>query len=224
MGKPVAVLAALVLVGLGLSSAFLLTGSGAAPTAGTYTYPKPPPQKTTTHDGGGGGGGGGGSETTTAEPETTTVETTVETTTTVPTTTDLTTTLVSTPTTPSLRVSARVRIRSNAKLHATLLVDQGGMTLYHFTRERTRRVLCVGGCASVWPPLLVSQGLRPLAGLGINRLKLGTIRRPDGKLQVTYAGFALYRFSGDAKPGDTKGQGFGKLWFAVRPFGLLVRP
>jgi len=218
MRKPIAVLAAFVLVGLGLSSALLLTGSGAAPTAGTYTYPKPPPQKTTTRDGGG-GGGGGGSSTTTEEPETTTVETM----TTVPTSTELTTTLVSTPT-PALRVSTRVRLRSNAKLHATLLVDQGGMTLYHFTRERTRRVLCVGGCASVWPPLLVSQGLRPLAGLGINRLKLGTIRRPDGKLQVTYAGFALYRFSGDAKPGDTKGQGFGKLWFAVRPFGLLVRP
>jgi predicted lipoprotein with Yx(FWY)xxD motif len=218
MRKPIAVLAAFVLVGLGLSSAFLLTGSGAAPTAGTYTYPKPPPPKTTTRDGGG-GGGGGGSSTTTEEPETTTVETT----TTVPTSTELTTTLVSTPT-PALRVSARVRLRSNPKLHATLLVDQGGMTLYHFTRERTRRVLCVGGCASVWAPLLVSQGLRPLAGLGINRLKLGTIRRPDGKLQVTYAGFALYRFSGDAKPGDTKGQGFGKLWFAVRPSGLLVRP
>ena len=219
MRKPIAVLAAFVLVGLGLSSAFLLTGSGAAPTAGTYTNPKPPPQKTTTRDGGGGGGGSGGSSTTTAEPETTTVETT----TTVPTSTELTTTLVSTPA-PALRVSARVRLRSNAKLHATLLVDQGGMTLYHFTRERTRRLLCVGGCASVWPPLLVSQGLRPLAGLGINPLKLGTIRRPDGKLQVTYAGFALYRFSGDAKPGDTKGQGFGKVWFAVRPSGLLVRP
>ena len=170
MRKPIAVLAAFVLVGLGLSSAFLLTGSGAALTAGTYTYPKPPPQKTTTRDGGG-GGGGGGSSTTTAEPETTTVETT----TTVPTSTELTTTLVSTPT-PALRVSARVRLRSNPKLHATLLVDQGGMTLYHFTRERTRRVLCVGGCASVWPPLLVSQGLRPLAGLGINRL--GLLVRP----------------------------------------------
>jgi predicted lipoprotein with Yx(FWY)xxD motif len=216
MRKPVAVLAALVLAGLGVSSAFLLTGSGAAPTA-TYTYPKPPPQKTTTHEGG--GGGGGGESTTTAEPEVTTVETT----TTVPTSTELTTTLVSTPT-PALRASARVRIRSNARLHATLLVDQGGMTLYHFTRERARHVLCVGGCASVWPPLLVSAGLRPLAGLGINRLKLGTIRRPNGQLQVTYAGFALYRFSGDAKPGDTKGQGFGKAWFALRPSGLLVRP
>jgi predicted lipoprotein with Yx(FWY)xxD motif len=217
MRKPIAVLAALVLTGLGLSSAFLLTGSGAAPTV-TYTYPKPPPPKTTTQSSGGGGGGGGES-TTTAEPETTTVETT----TTVPTSTELTTTVVST-TTPALRVSARVRIRSNARLHASLLVDQGGMTLYHFTRERTRHVLCTGGCASVWPPLLVSQGLRPLAGLGINRLKLGTIRRSDGQLQVTYAGFALYRFSGDAKPGDTKGQGFGKAWFAVRPSGLLVRP
>jgi predicted lipoprotein with Yx(FWY)xxD motif len=149
-----------------------------------------------------------------------TVETTVDTTTTLPTSTELTTTLVSTTT--ALRVPTRLRIRSSAKLHATVLVDQAGMTLYHFTREHARHVLCTGGCASVWPPLLVSARARPLAGLGIKHLKLGMIRRPDGRLQVTYAGFALYRFSGDAKPGDTKGQGFGKIWFAVRPSGLLV--
>jgi Secreted repeat of unknown function len=62
----------------------------------------------------------------------------------------------------------------------------------------------------------------PLAGLGIIRLRLGRIRRPDGRLQVTFAGFALYRFSGDTRPGDAKGQGFGKVWFAFGPSGRLV--
>jgi predicted lipoprotein with Yx(FWY)xxD motif len=215
--KPVAVLAGFVLLGLGLSAAFLLPSSGAQGTA-TYTYPKPPP-KTTTSSGGGGGGGS-----TTTEPETSTEETTAELPTTAaePTTTTTTESTTTTTTATPAPTLVRVRIRSLARLHATVLVDQAGKTLYHFTREKARRVLCTGGCASVWPPLLVGAGLRPLAGLGVNRLRLGTIRRVDGKLQATYMGFALYRFSGDTKPGDAKGQGFGKAWFAIRPSGRLV--
>jgi predicted lipoprotein with Yx(FWY)xxD motif len=227
MRKPLAVVAALALLGLGISAAFLLPSSHASGSA-TYTYPtKPPPTKTTTHE-------------TTTHPEETTTEpapatteatteaatTTTETTSTVSTTTTSATTTeaATTSTTPPTvaRVTARVRVRSNSRLHATVLVDQAGMTLYHFTRERARRVLCTGACASVWPPLLVGAGTRPLAGLGINRLRLGTVRRPDGRLQVTYAGLALYRYSGDARPGDAKGQGFGKVWFAVRPSGRLI--
>jgi hypothetical protein len=61
-----------------------------------------------------------------------------------------------------------------------------------------------------------------LAGLGIIGLRLGTIRRRDGRLQVTFAGFALYRCSGDTRPGDAKGQGSGKVWIAFGPSGRLV--
>lgn len=52
--------------------------------------------------------------------------------------------------------------------------------------------------------------------------KLGTVKRPDGELQVTYAGFGLYRYSGDRKAGDVKGQGFQRIWYAISPSGKVV--
>jgi len=216
--RPIAALAILVLLGLGVSAAFLLPSSGAQGTS-TYTYPTKPTatKPTTTHE-----SGGGGSETT-ESAETTTAETTTTATSTV----TSTATSTSVPTTTSaapvaLQTIVRVRTRSNVHLHVTLLVDQAGMTLYHFTREKPHHVLCTGGCASAWPPLLVGAGGKVVPGLGVNRLRLGTVRRPDGQLQVTYAGLALYRFSGDTKPGDAKGQGFGHAWFAVGPSGRVI--
>jgi predicted lipoprotein with Yx(FWY)xxD motif len=48
-------------------------------------------------------------------------------------------------------------------------------------------------------------------------VKLGTVRRPEGTVQVTYRGRPLYAFSGDRKPGQTKGEGFKDVgtWHAV---------
>ena len=43
--------------------------------------------------------------------------------------------------------------------------------------------------------------------------------------EVTYDGHPLYRYAGDAKPGDTAGQGsdgFGALWWVVKPDGSAI--
>jgi predicted lipoprotein with Yx(FWY)xxD motif len=40
---------------------------------------------------------------------------------------------------------------------------------------------------------------------------------------VTYDGKLLYHFAGDAKPGDTNGQGVGTVWFTVAADGALVK-
>ena len=52
--------------------------------------------------------------------------------------------------------------------------------------------------------------------------KVGVVKRPDGKMQVTYAGLPLYLFAGDSKAGDVNGQGLGGLWHAIAPSGLVV--
>ena len=52
---------------------------------------------------------------------------------------------------------------------------------------------------------------------------LDEIRRPDGRYQVTYAGLALYTFASDKRPGDARGEGVEKVWFAISPSGRLVK-
>src|SRR5713226_4082614 len=105
----------------------------------------------------------------------------------------------------------------------SLLVTSAGLTLYHYTPEKNGAIKCTAACAQFWPPLVVKAGTKPTAGAGITKSKLSTVKRPDGKTQVTYAGFLLYRYSGDKKPGDVKGQGFQKIWFAVTSKGTLAK-
>jgi predicted lipoprotein with Yx(FWY)xxD motif len=120
-------------------------------------------------------------------------------------------------------VTVGVMAAHNASLKATIVVTQGGMTLYHLTAETGTKIACTGACASIWPPLLVPSAGKPSAGRGISKSKLGTIRRPDGRRQVSYAGLALYRYSGDHNAGDIKGEGFRHLWYAISPSGQIVK-
>src|SRR5207245_1065452 len=103
------------------------------------------------------------------------------------------------------------------------LFDGRGFVLYAFTRDRGRSS-CSGACAKAWPPYLVTGRAR--AEAGVKSSLLGTTRRPDGKVQVTYAGRPLYYYVGDRKPGQILCQNvneFGGLWLVVRPNGRLVR-
>jgi predicted lipoprotein with Yx(FWY)xxD motif len=121
------------------------------------------------------------------------------------------------------RVAVTVKAGHNATLKTTILVDQSGRTLYHITSDTGRHVTCSGACATIWPPLVIPKGTTPSAGPGIVKSKLGTITRPDGRIQVTYAGLTLYRYSGDSKAGQAKGEGFMKLWYVSNPAGKLVK-
>jgi predicted lipoprotein with Yx(FWY)xxD motif len=105
-----------------------------------------------------------------------------------------------------------------------VLVDSRGRTLYLFRKDAGGRSSCVvAACAAAWPPVR-AQGM-PLAGTGLSPAKLTTTARSDGAPQVLYNGHPLYRYTGDAKPGDTNGQrltAFGAAWFAVSGAGQVV--
>ena len=109
-------------------------------------------------------------------------------------------------------------------LKKTALVTSSGLTLYRNTTETKGRIRCTAACASAWPPLVVPAGDRVAAGAGVAQAKLGTVRRPDGKQQATYAGMPLYRFAADRRAGDAKGQGVGGVWFAVAASGTAAPP
>jgi predicted lipoprotein with Yx(FWY)xxD motif len=78
------------------------------------------------------------------------------------------------------------------------------MTLYSLSAETHGRFICKDKtCLSVWHPLVVGRGTKPTGAS-----HLATVRRPDGRTQVTFSGKPLYTFAEDKKSGQAKGEGF----------------
>jgi len=97
-----------------------------------------------------------------------------------------------------------VSTAKNADLGKTVLVNRKGLTLYSLSVEQRGRFICTDRfCLSLWTPLLVPKGTTPTGSP-----HLGTVRRPDGRTQVSYRGRPVYTFTQDRKPGDVKGNGF----------------
>ncbi|HEU5245352.1 MAG TPA: hypothetical protein VFU33_13220 [Gaiellaceae bacterium] len=107
------------------------------------------------------------------------------------------------------------------KLSGRNLVDRRGQSVYLFEKDESGESYCSGACAAVWPPLETST--TPRAGAGIQGPALGTIKRSDGDMQVTYHGHPLYYYAADAStPGQTKGEDirqFGDGWYLVGAHG-----
>jgi predicted lipoprotein with Yx(FWY)xxD motif len=113
-------------------------------------------------------------------------------------------------TTVSRVVAKSVRSKT---LGRTILVTPKGMTLYSLSAEKHGRFICTTKvCLSLWTPLVVPRGTTPTGAK-----TLATVRRPDGRFQVTYRGLPLYTFANDRKPGDAKGNGFKDVgtWLAA---------
>ena len=106
----------------------------------------------------------------------------------------------------------------------TILVNSNGRTLYLFQKDRNGKSACSGQCAVFWPPLITSG--KPSVTGGAKASLIGTTRRADGRLQVTYNHHPLYTFAKDKKAGQTTGVGvnaFGAVWGAVSPAGVNVQ-
>jgi len=104
-----------------------------------------------------------------------------------------------------------------------ILVNSRGHTLYLFGKDRNGKSACSGPCAAFWPPLIANG--KPLVAGGARAPLIGTTRRADGRLQVTYKHHPLYTFAKDKQKGQTNGEGlnaFGAKWYAVSPAGAKV--
>jgi predicted lipoprotein with Yx(FWY)xxD motif len=86
-----------------------------------------------------------------------------------------------------------------------VLVDSNGQALYASDQEtEAGMALCTGACTSFWQPLTVSGG--SVEGSSVPG-EVGTMKRPDGSMQVTFDGKLLYTFTQEG-PEEVTGDGF----------------
>jgi predicted lipoprotein with Yx(FWY)xxD motif len=115
-------------------------------------------------------------------------------------------------------------LTARSSTYGKAVFDGRGFVLYAFTRDRGRSA-CYGECAKAWPPYFAPKGTLKV-GAGLKRSLLGTVKRRNGRRQVTYAGRPLYYYVGDRRPGQILCQNvveYGGRWLLVRPSGKLLR-
>lgn len=97
-----------------------------------------------------------------------------------------------------------------------ILQSKNRLPLYYWKVEKRAggKIRCTGRCARVWPPLVVkSRTAVPATMRGIEG-SFRVIKRPDGRLQVTFRGLPLYAYHND--PPNTVLCNNVDGWFVVR--------
>ncbi len=123
--------------------------------------------------------------------------------------------------TPSFKLTgglptAAIIMTAESNELGTYLTDAAGMTLYTFSIDVPGTSNCYDRCAINWPPLLIEDGASLTASNGISG-ELGTTKREDDTIQVTYNGWPLYYWINDEAPGDTTGHNVGNVWAVAYP-------
>jgi predicted lipoprotein with Yx(FWY)xxD motif len=107
---------------------------------------------------------------------------------------------------------------ANSQDLGIVLFDLSGHALYRFTGDKGSVPSCYGACARRWLPARTEGKVR---AVDVPRKMVGTTKRKDGTVQLTYDRHPLYTFSGDGQ-GETNGNGveaFGAKWYALRRSG-----
>jgi predicted lipoprotein with Yx(FWY)xxD motif len=119
--------------------------------------------------------------------------------------------------------AAMIKLSSVSSIPGKFLVDAQGRTMYLFEADKDGTSTCTGACAAAWPPVTVSGS--PQAGSGVDQALLGTVKRDDGTMQLTYNKHPLYYFAADTAAGQDHGQGskeFGAGWYVVNAQGSKI--
>ena len=119
----------------------------------------------------------------------------------------------------SQAVPAHARLVLRSSEYGKVIFDSSARVLYVFSADRGSTSACYGACATAWPPMPTKGA--PTAGPGVNSKLLGTTKRKNGALQVTYNGHPLYYYEADMR-GKIMCQHanmHGGLWFVVKANG-----
>lgn len=115
--------------------------------------------------------------------------------------------------------AAHEQVALGASQYGKVLFDGKKRALYTFTSDGRGPSRCSGACLKAWPPFVVKA--KPSARAGVDSSLVGTRRRSDGRLQVTYDGRPLYYWYRDP-PSKVLCAGvseFGGGWYAVSSRG-----
>jgi predicted lipoprotein with Yx(FWY)xxD motif len=122
---------------------------------------------------------------------------------------------------PAGDVTAKLVAKRIAKM-GVVVDDDKGFALYRFDKDTPNPPASncqTAQCTAVWPPVLTSNGSVPEVE-GVDQALVGTIQRNDGGVQLTIAGWPIYRYLGDKIPGGwPKGQGVNGTWWVISPNG-----
>jgi predicted lipoprotein with Yx(FWY)xxD motif len=123
------------------------------------------------------------------------------------------------PEKPAARKRTGTAIKLGNSEFGSMLFDTKDQAIYIFENDPKGETVCYDECAEAWPPVY-TEG-EPKAADGVRQSLLGTVKRRDGKLQVTYAGKPLYFYAHEG-PGEVRCHNVnlnGGLWWVVGPDG-----
>lgn len=100
------------------------------------------------------------------------------------------------PAAPAAAGSSAPAIKLRDAKFGAILATPQHRALYAWNVEKQDfKVHCTDSCAEAWPPLIVRSAALVPARLAGVKGTFGTIRRPDGKLQVTYNRRPVYTYA-----------------------------
>ncbi len=126
----------------------------------------------------------------------------------------------------SLVTAGKLTIKTaTIKPYGSVLVAENGHPLYIFAPDLAKKVTCTHTCATIWPPLKLPSGAKPVAAGQVKSSLLSSDPDPSGGRVVTYHGWPLYTYVIDTSPGVAHGQGIalnGGLWYVITPSGRVI--
>ena len=111
-----------------------------------------------------------------------------------------------------------VKEANNSTLGRTVLTANNGLTLYSLSVEKNGKFICKGSCLKDWSPLVVAAGVKPTGPVA-----LGTVKRPDGRRQVTFEGTAALHVRRGLEEGRRRGRGHQRRRHLARRDAVVSR-
>lgn len=109
--------------------------------------------------------------------------------------------------------------------HPLMIADASGRSVYILTDAKGNVVECTGDCLKSFTPV-PGTGMAKAGDTAIKANLAGGTTSASGVKQATYSGKPLYYYTGDANPGDTKGNNAkvgGGTAHLVSPTGMAAK-